>query len=111
MDCYEIWVNLRPGVKDLEFHQAVEAYCGYLKDRGLLESHRVRLRKLGFGPEELGLWNITLEFTGMAQMDQCFNLVATRTGEVEALHAAVYSKVCDFRAGLYRDFPDPVRGR
>ena len=34
---------------------------------------------------------------------------AARDGEVEKLHARVYSLVTDFRAALYRDFPDPER--
>lgn len=34
---------------------------------------------------------------------------AKRSGALEELHSAVYSKVTDFRAALYRDFPDPVR--
>ena len=42
----------------------------------------------------------------MAQLDAAFNLVSTRTGEIETLHKAVYSAVTNLKFGLYRDFPD-----
>lgn len=111
MDSYEIWANLRPGVNDLEFVEAIQGYLGSLKGDGKIESYRVRRRKLGFGPDALGEWNITIECANLAQLDEAFLRVATREGQVEALHSAVFSKVCDFRSGLYRDFPDEVRQR
>lgn len=109
MDCYEIWVNLQPGVKDLEFVEAVNVYLGYLRGIGKIESYRLRRRKLGFGPEALGEWNITIECSNLAQLDEAFLRVATRESQIEAMHSAVFSKVCDFKSGLYRDFPDEVR--
>lgn len=109
MDTYEIWVDLAPGTSDLEFARAVEAYLGMLKNEGKLERFRIRRRKLGFGPAELGEWNISIDFTGLTQVDEAFGMAARRTGELEALHVAVYSKVRNFRSGLFRDFPDPVR--
>jgi len=109
MDCYETWVNLAPGVKDLEFCEAINAYLDHLKAAKLLVSFRVRLRKFGFGPADLPQWNITMEFQNLTQMDECFNYVAAREGEVERLHGAVYAKVKDFKSALYRDFPDAVR--
>ncbi|MBI5706775.1 MAG: hypothetical protein HZC36_07265 [Armatimonadetes bacterium] len=111
MDCYEIWVNLQPGVKDLEFVEAVNVYLGYLKGIGKVEAYRVRRRKLGFGPESLGEWNITIECASLAQLDEAFLRVATRESQIETMHAAVFSKVCGFKSGLYRDFPDEVRAR
>lgn len=109
MDCYAIWVDLAPGAKDLELVDALEAFLGYLKARGAIESWRVRRRKLGFGPDGLGEFFLTLDFRDLAQIDAAFNRAATRDAEVEPLHAAVFSKVVNFRSALYRDFPDPVR--
>lgn len=109
MDTYEIWVDLVPGTKDLEFVDAVHAYLGYLKAQGKLEGFRIRRRKLGFGPDGLGEWNISIEFRDLAQADEAFLRAATRDEQIEGLHAPVYSKVCNYKSGLYRDFPDSVR--
>lgn len=109
MDCYEIWVNLVPGVKDLEFVEAINGYLGYLKGIGKIESYRVRRRKLGFGPEFLGEWNVSIECSGLSQLDEAFLHVATREPRVERAHAEVFTKVCDYKSALYRDFPDEVR--
>lgn len=109
MDTYETWVDLAPGVNDLEFVRAVETYLGYLRGLGHLEAFRIRRRKLGFGPPDLGEFNISMEFQDLAQMDEAFLRAARRDPEVESLHAAVFSRVRGFRSALYRDFPDPVR--
>jgi hypothetical protein len=109
VDTYHIWVNLRDSRRDLEFARAIDAYLGHLKAQGTLEGWRLTRRKLGFGPSELGEFHVQVFARDMAQLDQAFSRAAVRTGEVERLHAAVYSMVTDFRSALYRDFPDPVR--
>jgi hypothetical protein len=35
--------------------------------------------------------------------------VAPREGEIQSLHAKVYSMVTNFKSALYRDFPDAGR--
>lgn len=109
MDCYEIWFNLRDSARDVDFSRDVAAYLGHLKSRGSIESYRLRRRKLGFGPPELGEFVITIETRDLAQLDSAFQSAASRTGEVETLHRKVYSAVCDVRFALWRDFPDHVR--
>lgn len=109
MDCYEIWVDLVPGTKDMDFVDAVHGWLGYLQSKGEIESYRIKRRKLGFGPDFLGEWYISIEFQDLSQVDRAFHDAASRLPEVEALHAAVYSKVCNYRSGLWRDFPDKVR--
>ncbi|MGE0001261.1 MAG: DUF6614 family protein [Fimbriimonadaceae bacterium] len=109
MDCYEIWVDLVPGTHDMEFVGAVHNWLGHLQAMGGVSSYRIKRRKLGFGPDFLGEWFISIEFENMAQADIAFDEAATRAPEVEKLHAEVYSKVCNYRSGLYRDFPDKVR--
>ncbi len=111
MNDYEVWVDLAPGVNDLEFVAALEGYLGYLKQRGLMEGFRIRRRKFGFGPDALGEFNITMSFRDLAHLDAAFLRVAKRDEEIESLHAHVFSRVRNFRSGLYRDFPDPVRER
>lgn len=109
MNYYHIWCNLKDGRRDLEFGRAVAAYCDALRARGLIEDFRVTRRKLGFGPRELGEFHLVLETRDLAQLDRAFLEAARRDGELERLHQAVYSQAAEFRAALYRDFPDPER--
>lgn len=109
MDHYVVWVNLAPGVRDLELVAALDAYLGELQRDGRLERWQVFRRKFGFGPEALGEFQITMSFRDLAQMDRAFARAATRDAGIEPLHAAVYEKVCDYKSALYRDFPDAVR--
>lgn len=109
MNYYEIWCDLRESRCDLEFVKAVQHYLDHLKSQAKLDHWRLTRRKFGFGPEGLGEFHITLAFKDLAQLDHAFDLVATRTGEVERLHHPVYSMVTNFKSALYRDFPDPVR--
>lgn len=109
MDHYLIWFNLKDAHRDVEFAAAAHAYLEHLKSLGLIEGHRLMRRKLGFGPGELGEFQLTITARDLAQLEAVFQRVAARDGETERLHARVYSAVTDFRSALYRDFPDAVR--
>jgi hypothetical protein len=111
MQYYEMWVDLKDSRRDLEFAGAVDAYLGHLREQKRIEGFRLTRRKFGFGPEGLGEFNITVWTRDLAQLDEAFGVVATRSGEVERLHAPVYSMVTNFKSALYRDFPDPERTR
>jgi len=106
---YQIWCNLKDTHRDVVFAAAVSAYLGLLQSEGRIESFSVTRRKLGFGPPELGEFNLTIRAKDLVQLESAFDVVAARTGDVEKLYAAVYSMVTDFRSALYRDFPDPQR--
>ncbi|MFW9854741.1 MAG: DUF6614 family protein [Candidatus Thorarchaeota archaeon] len=109
MDYYIIWCDLKNSARDLEFVQSVRTYLGHLQGKELIEGFKITRRKLGFGPNELGEFMLTLAVRNMAQLENTFELVATREGVVEEFHRAVYSAVTNFKAALYRDFPDPIR--
>lgn len=109
MNVYAIWVDLIDGSEDLAFSAALNAYLGDLQSRGTIESFTLERRKFGFGPEALGEFHIRILCKDLAQLDSAFNVVATRNGEVETLHGEVFRRVKNFRSGLYRTFPDPVR--
>jgi hypothetical protein len=109
MDRYEIHCDLRAGASDVEWAAAVAAYLDWLVARDLLASWRLTRRKLGLGIDGLGEFHLTLDVRDLAQLDAAFAVVATRAGEVEALHSAVFSRVTNAKFALYRDFPDPVR--
>ena len=109
MDHYHIWCNLKDGARDVEFCGAARAYLGYLQEQGLICGFSITRCKLGFRPPGLGEFHVDIRTQDLAQLEQAFQLAATRSGEVERLHAGVYSRVKDLTFALYRDFPDPCR--
>ena len=109
MDHYHIWCDLKDGVRDMDFVKAVNEMLGFLKAQGKLDSFAVQRRKLGFGPEAIGEWHVDIVTKDLAQLDEAFQYVTPRAGEMEKLHAAVWSRVVNFKSGLYRDFPDANR--
>ena len=109
MNYYEAWFNLAETHKDLEFAHALDDYLGHLVREGLIAGYRFTRRKLGFGPSELGEFHVTISVESLAQLDEAFGAVARRSGDLERLHARVYSAITDVRFALYRDFPDPQR--
>jgi hypothetical protein len=109
MDVYEISVDLRPGVGDLEFVAALDRYLGALTTAGRIESWRLLRRKLGLGAG--AEFKVLIETRDLAQLDAAFTAVAARDEPIEGEHHGVNSLVTNFRAALYRDFPDPHRVR
>jgi hypothetical protein len=107
MDVYEISVDLRPGVRDVDFAAAIEAYLEVLRHDGLIASWRLLRRKLGLG--EGAEFKVLIEARDLAQLDAAFMAVSTRREPIESVHHAVNSSVVNFKAALYRDFPDPQR--
>jgi hypothetical protein len=109
MDIYHGWFNLKDGVADGEFARAFAAYMTHLKDAGRIAGWRLTRRKLGLGPSFLPEFHVMIETTGLAQLDEAFAAVSSRSGAVEGLHHAVNSRVRDVFFALYRDFPDATR--
>jgi hypothetical protein len=109
MDVYQIWFDLKPGVRDTEFAASARAYLDQLKEGGHLVSYRLTRCKLGLAPPQLREWHITIDFENLTQMDAAFGQVSTRADPVESFHQAVNSKVQDVFFALYRDFPDANR--
>ncbi|MGH9234765.1 MAG: DUF6614 family protein [Acidimicrobiales bacterium] len=107
MDVYELSVDLRPGVRDLDFVAALDAYLGGLAERGAIESWRLLRRKLGLGSGTE--FKVLVETRDLAQLDAAFRVVSARDEPVEGAHHGVNSLVTNFQASLYRDFPDPHR--
>lgn len=109
MDIYHGFFTLKPGTSDTEFADGMRRFMEYLVAEKKIASWRLMRRKLGLGPQELGEFHIMIEVDGLAQLDSAFNLAATRSGDMEAMHFGVNSKIQDVKFALYRDFPDPVR--
>lgn len=111
MDTYQIWFDLADGTDALGFTEDLSAFLDHLVGQRAIEAHRLQRRKLGFGPEALGEFHLTIEVEDLAQLDEAFGMLAPRQGEVEAKHARVWSQVINFKAGLFRDYPDPELSR
>ena len=109
MDIYHGFFSLKPGTKDVEFAADLQRFMEHLVADKKIASWRLMRRKLGLGPKEFGEFHLMIEVEGLAQLDEAFNLAATRAGDVEPLHFGVNSKIADVKFALYRDFPDPVR--
>lgn len=109
MDIYHGWFNLKPGVGDKDFANALDTYMTYLKGEGMIEGWRLTRRKLGLGPASLPEFHLMMDVRDLAQLETAFAHVAGRSEPVESVHHAVNSKVRDVMFALYRDFPDPVR--
>lgn len=106
MDIYHIWAELKDGHAEKDFAQDLNAYMAHLRDRGLIERWRLTRRKLGLAPQWASEFHIMVETTDMTQLDAAFQAAAPREGEVERLHAKVYSAVRKVEFALYRDWPD-----
>jgi hypothetical protein len=107
LDIYELSVDLRSGVRDLDFVAALDAYLGMLQREGKIESWRLLRRKLGLGSGSE--FKVLIETRDLAQLDEAFAVVSTRQEPVESAHYGVNSLVTNFQAALYRDFPDGNR--
>lgn len=106
MNYYHIWCNLKDSSGDLQFCEAVNRYLGHLQSKGLIDNFKITRRKFGFSPPQLCDFHIIIEVEELARLDEAFSLAAQRSGEVEELHAPVWSAARDVQTALYRDFPD-----
>lgn len=109
MDVYLLRADLRPGVRDTDFADALRTHLDALVADGRLDSWRLLRRKLGLGAGQELL--VLIEVRGLAQLDEAFTVVSERADPVEGFHHGVNSLVTGFEAALYRDFPDPHRHR
>jgi uncharacterized protein DUF6614 len=109
MDLYHIWCDLRPDVRDTALVEAARAYLGHLKSEGLIEGWRLTRRKLGLGAPGLGEFHLIIETTDLAQLEQAFQCVSSRSEPIESVHHGLNSLVQNVTFALYRDFPDAQR--
>jgi hypothetical protein len=109
MDLYHVFCDLRPGVRDMDFVEALTQWMGHLRDDGLIEGWRVTRAKLGFGVPGFGDWHLMIELRDLTQLDAAFRRAAAREGAAEILHGCVNQLVTNARFALYRDFPDAFR--
>ena len=108
MDLYHMWFDADEGVRDLQIEEGVRGWLEHLRSDGKIEKWRLTRRKLGLAGD-LPEWHVVVEVTGLAQLDQAFHVAARRSGEAEHLHHGINARVVNFKAALYRDFPDPIR--
>ena len=109
MNVYAIWVDLIDSHEDIEFAKAIERYLGHFMAQGFVESWTLERRKLGFSPDGMGEFHIRILTKDLDTLDKMFYQAAKRSGDVQTLHSDVYKRVKNFKAALYRTFPDGER--
>lgn len=110
-DVYQAFFTLKPGIGDMDFVDALDAWLGHLKACGHIENHRLLRRKLGLAPAALGEFQLLIEVRDLAQLDAAFHRVAARDEPEETIHHCVNRCIDRVQFGLFRDFPDPNRTR
>lgn len=111
MDLYNIWFDLKPGIRDGAFSDDLQHFLKAMQTDGRISGFRVMRRKLGLGPKDVGEFHVLIEVENLAQLDRAFEAAAERAEPMESFHHAVNSKVQNLQFALYRDFPDPHRKR
>ena len=109
-DIYHIWADKKKGISDLDFANNMRKFLQHLVDEGKMNSFRVTRCKLGFRSiQDLPEWHMMMEFDNMAQLDNAFNRVVPRKGELEKEHISFNKFVEDnIQHALYRDWPDAI---
>ena len=98
MDLYHIWCDLKPGVRDTAFNEAVSRYLDHLRAEKKIESWRLTRRKLGLGPAGIGEFHVIIETKNLAQLDAAFHVVASRTGRGRSFRRQFAGAERDLRA-------------
>ena len=109
-DIYHIWADKKKGISDLDFANNMRKFLQHLVDEGKMNSFRITRMKLGFRSiQDLPEWHMMMEFDNMAQLDNAFNRVVPRKGELEKEHISFNKFVEDnIQHALYRDWPDAI---
>jgi hypothetical protein len=111
VDILNVYCDLKEGVRDTDFSDAVSGLLSSLCDQGRVHGFRITPRKLGLGPASLPEWHIAIDFENLTQLDAAFAVMAGRSEPIETLHHAVNSRATNLLIALYRDFPDAGRVR
>lgn len=108
MDIYHIWCDKTEGIADTDWVQNMKKFLDHLVSENKMQSYRITRCKMGFRSiQDLPEWHIMMEFKNMAQMDEAFNRVAPKEGELENKHKSFNQFVSgNIQHALYRDWPD-----
>ena len=109
-DIYHIWADKKKGISDIDFANNMRKFLQHLVNEGKMNSFRITRMKLGFRSiQDLPEWHMMMEFDNMAQLDNAFNRVVPRKGELEKEHISFNKFVEDnIQHALYRDWPDAI---
>jgi hypothetical protein len=110
MDIYHVWADKQEGISDTEWVTNMRAFFDHLVSEARMESYRITRCKMGFRSiADLPEWHIMMEFRDMAQLEQCFQRVAPREGELEDKHRSFNQFVSgNIQHALFRDWPDQL---
>ena len=107
-DLYTIWADKQGDISDLEWVNNMRGFLQHLVNEGKMLSFRVTRCKMGFRSiSDLPEWLIIMEFQDMAQLEQAFQRVAPKQGELEDKHRSFNQFVAgNIQHAYWRDFPD-----
>lgn len=108
MDIYHIWCDKSKDISDFAWVKSMQKFLEQLVSENKMISYRITRCKMGFRSiQDLPEWHIMMEFKNMAQMDEAFERVAPREGELEGKHKSFNQFVeGNIQHALYRDWPD-----
>jgi hypothetical protein len=111
MDIYHIWCDKSEGITDTDWVHNMRKFLEHLVGEGRMEGFRITRCKMGFRSiQDLPEWHIMMEFKNMAQMDEAFNRVAPKEGELESKHQSFNQFIQgNIQHALYRDWPDTFK--
>ena len=98
--------DLKDKVDEREFRESFDRLAEHLKDTGLVNQSRCMRHQEHDGynsHEPLGRYYVSMEFPDMQCAEQCWDFIEGRSGSVGQLHAAVFSKICNWRFFLSSD--------
>ena len=113
MNIYHIWCDKSTDISDIDWVSKMKDFFEHLVNEGKMESYRITRCKMGFRSiADLPEWHIMMEFKSMAQMDEVFDRVAPRQGELEHKHQN-FNQFIDgnIQHALYRDWPDQFNNK
>ncbi|MEL6473881.1 MAG: DUF6614 family protein [Pseudomonadota bacterium] len=105
MDIYNLWCDLKPGVDEDDFADALGAFLDHMDSSGAIAGWRMMRCKLGFRPDAMPEFHIMIETEDLAQLDRAFTMAAAREGETDQLHVSANAMVHNVKFGLFRDWP------
>ncbi|CUH88362.1 hypothetical protein PH5382_02298 [Phaeobacter sp. CECT 5382] len=109
MNLYHCAIDLHNEAKALIFAGAVDQWMGYLKERGVVQGHRLMRRKLNLASDNCRDFLLEIEFKNLTQLDQAFRVLGEDDEEVARLYGNVNALIAHAEFGLFRPFPDPER--
>lgn len=109
MTTYLCAIDLRDTAKALSFAAALDAWMCHLQAQGVIQSWRLKRRKLNLAAAPYRDFLLEIEVLDLDQLDRAFRFAGRQDDDTARLYALVHDHVGQADMALYRPFPDPER--